>query len=161
MEKKLEVKRVFNASIEQVWKVWTEPEYVKQWWGPENFTCPFAKIDFQVGKKSLVSMCAPKEFGGKIHYNIWEYTKIIPLQSIEFIMNLADENGAKQKPTDVGMPEDFPEDIKTVVTFRAVSENETEMTVTEFANFGQMTHFAKLGLEQSLDKATLIFTSKK
>lgn len=161
MEKKLTVTRIFNASIEKVWEIWTEPEYVKQWWSPDNYTCPFAKIDFRVGKKSLVSMRAPKEFGGQVHFNIWKYTKIIPLQSIEFIMNLADENGNKQKPTEVGMPEDFPEDIRTVVTFKKVNENETEMTVTEYANFGQMTHFAKLGLEQSLDKATVIFERKE
>ena len=161
MEKKLEVTRIFNASVEEVWKMWTEPEFVKQWWGPDQFICPFADIKFNEGETSLVCMQAPKEFGGQIHYNIWYYTKIIPLQSIEFVMNLADKNGKKQKPVDVGMPTDFPEDIRTVVTFKVINSNETEMTVTEYADFGQMTHFAKLGLEQSLNKATIIFTPRK
>lgn len=160
MERKLEVSRIFNAAVEEVWKVWTEPEYVMQWWGPDKFTCPFAKIDFREGSTSLVCMQAPKEFGGQIHYNIWHYTKIIHLQSIEFIMNLSDENGNKQKPAEVGMPNDFPEDIRTVVTFKAISSTETEMTVTEYADFGQITYFAKLGLEQSLDKAKLIFSKE-
>lgn len=158
MEKKLVVIRIFNASLEEVWKVWTEPEYVMQWWGPDKFTCPFAKIDFKEGKTSLVCMQASKEFGGQVYYNIWNYTKIIHLKSIEFVMNLADKDGNKQKPTEVGMPDYFPVDIRTVVTFKAINPNETEMTVTEYADFGQMTHFAKLGLEQSLDRATLIFT---
>ena len=57
-------------------------------------------------------MQAPKEFGGQIHYNIWHYTKIIPLQSIKFVMNFADKNGNKQKPIKAGMPNNFPEDIK-------------------------------------------------
>lgn len=70
MEKKLEVTRIFNASIEEVWKVWTESEYIKQWWGPDEFICPFAKIDFKEGGTSLVCMQAPKEFGGQTHYNI-------------------------------------------------------------------------------------------
>ncbi|MEO8416336.1 MAG: SRPBCC domain-containing protein [Ginsengibacter sp.] len=161
MEKKLEVTRIFNASLEEVWKVWTEPEYVMQWWGPDKYTCPFVKIDFKEGKTSLVCMQAPKEFGGQIHYNIWNYTKIVYLKSIEFVMNLADKYGNKQKPTEAGMPNDFPEDIKTVVTFKAINSNETEMTVTEYADFGQMTHFAKLGLEQSLGKVTLIVTPGK
>jgi uncharacterized protein YndB with AHSA1/START domain len=161
LEKKLEVTRIFNASVEEVWKMWTEPEYVKQWWGPDQFICPFANIDFNEGMTSLVCMQAPKEFGGQVHYNIWNYTKIIHLQRIEFVMNLADKDGNKQKPKEVGMPNDFPEDIKTIITFKAINANETEMTVTEYANFGQMTHFAKLGLEQSLNKATLIFTPRK
>ncbi|HVE61660.1 MAG TPA: SRPBCC domain-containing protein [Chitinophagaceae bacterium] len=157
MEKKLVVTRVFQSPVEEVWKMWTEPEYVKQWWGPDQFICPQANINFKVGMTSLVSMQAPKEFGGRVHYNSWHYTKIVHLQSIEFIMNLVDKEGNKQKPTDLGMPADFPEDIKTVVTFNVINLNETEMTVTEYADFGQMSHFAKLGLEQSLDKATLIF----
>lgn len=160
MEKKVEVTRVFDAPVEEVWKVWTEPEYVMQWWGPEHFTCPLAKINFGEGMTSLVGMQAPKEFGGQTHYNIWHYTKIVHLQRIEFVMNLSDKNGNRQKPTDVGMPDDFPEDIRTVVTLKAISPNQTEMTVTEYADFGQMSHFAKLGLEQSLSKATLIFSKK-
>ncbi|MEP7253200.1 MAG: SRPBCC domain-containing protein [Ginsengibacter sp.] len=161
MEKKLEVTRIFNAPVEEVWKVWTEPEYVMQWWGPDRFTCPFAKIDFKEGGTSLVSMQAPVEFGGQVHYNIWNYTKIIHLQSIEFIMNLADVNGTKMKPVDVGMPGYFPENIRTVITFKGINAAETEMTVTEYADFAQMTHFAKLGLEQSLNKAIVIFTLLK
>ena len=76
-------------------------------------------------------------------------------------MNLADQYGNKQNPTEAVIPNDFPEDIKTVVTFKAINSNETEMTVTEYADFGQMTHFAKLGLEQSLGKVTLIVTPGK
>lgn len=157
MEKQLTVSRIFDAPVEEVWKVWTEPEYVMEWWGPDQFTCPFAKIDFKEGSTSLVSMKAPEEYGGQIHYNIWEYTKIIDLECIEFIMNLADEKGNKLRPTEAGMPPDFPEDIRTVVTFKKLNEDETEMTVTEYANFGQMTHFARLGLVQSLSKAQAIF----
>jgi uncharacterized protein YndB with AHSA1/START domain len=161
LENKLAITRTFNASVEEVWKLWTEPEYVKLWWGPDQFICPLAILNFKEGMASLVSMQAPKEFGGQVHYNIWQYTKIIPLQRIEFIMNLADKNGNKLQPKEAGMPDDFPEDIRTVVTFIAINAGETEMTVTEYANFGQMSHFAKLGLEQSLGKATLIYTEKK
>jgi uncharacterized protein YndB with AHSA1/START domain len=161
LEKKLAVSRIFHASVEEAWKVWTNPEYVMQWWGPDKFTCPSAKINFEEGHTSIVCMQAPKEFGGQVHYNSWHYTKIIHLQRIEFVMNLADKEGNKKKPEEAGMPNDFPEDIRTVVTFKAINSTETEMTVTEYANFGQMTHFAELGLEQSLNKATIIFTALK
>lgn len=153
MEKQVSVSRVFFASIEDVWKLWTEPEYVMQWWGPDKFTCPLAKINFSVGETSLVAMEAPKMMGGLVHYSIWRYTKINHLERIEFVQNLADQNGRKQRPVDVGMPDDFPEDIRTVVTFESIDDKQTRMTVTEYADFGQMTHFAQLGLEQSIDKA--------
>jgi hypothetical protein len=57
----------------------------------------------------------------------------------------------------LGMPSDFPLDIKTVVTFKEISANETEMTVTEFADFGTISNFAQIGLEQSMEKMIAIF----
>jgi uncharacterized protein YndB with AHSA1/START domain len=161
MEKQLTKSRVFDAPVEEVWKMWTEPEYVMEWWGPDKFTCPLAVINFQVGGISLVSMQAPGEFGGQVFYSIWTYTSIVPLQSIAFVQNLADASGNKLTPTAAGMPADFPEEIRTEVTFTAISEHTTEMTVTEYADFGQTTYFATLGLEQSLQKAVVLFQIKK
>jgi uncharacterized protein YndB with AHSA1/START domain len=159
MEKKLTVTRVFDAPIEQVWQVWIDPELIKRWWGPDRFTCPSANIDFREGATSHVCMRAPKEFGGRDMYNIWTYKKIVPLESIEFIQNLADENGVKQNPVSLGMPPDFPEDLRTVVTFKKLGDNKTEMSVTEYGEMGQIAEFARIGLEQSLDKMFEIFPS--
>ena len=158
MAKQIEVTRTFNAPVEMVWKVWTDPELVKRWWGPKYFISPLAKIDFREGGKSIVSMKAPKEMGDQEFYSIWEYVKIIPLKTIEFIQNLSDKDGNKTHPTKLGMPPDFPMDIKTVVTFREIANSKTEMTVTEYADFGSMSNFAQLGLEQSLDKMVAIFS---
>jgi len=157
MEKKVIVTRTYNAPVDLVWKTWTDPELVMRWWGPDKFTCPSAKIDFRVGGVSLVSMRAPLDFGGQDSYSLWAYTKIVPLQSIEFVHNLTDKDGNKVNPVLLGMPADFPEDIQTVVTFKDLGNGKTEMTVTEFADFGQMTRFATIGLEQSLDKMNAIF----
>jgi uncharacterized protein YndB with AHSA1/START domain len=157
MAKQVEVTRIFNAPVEMVWKVWTDPELVKRWWGPKHYISPVAKIDFQEGGKSLVSMKAPKEMGGQEFYSIWKYVKIIPLQTIEFIQSLSDKEGNKTDPVKLGMPSDFPIDIKTVVTLREIANNKTEMTVTEYANFGTISNFAQIGLEQSLEKMAEIF----
>ena len=153
MGKHLTVTKIFDASPEEVWQLWVDPELIKQWWGPDKFICDVAKIDFRIGGTSLVNMKAPPGFGGQVHFNVWEYTEIDAFERIEFIMNLANEKGEKQKPADAGMPNDFPENIRTVVILKPIDKNKTEMTVTEHADFGQIGHFAKLGLEQSLDKA--------
>jgi len=157
MAKQIEVTRTFDAPVEIVWKVWTDPELVKRWWGPKHFTSPMAKIDFRQGGKSLVSMKAPKEMGGQEFFSLWLYVKIIPLKTIEFIQSLADKDGNKTDPTKVGMPSDFPIDIRTVVTFKALGKSKTEMTVTEYAEFGTISNFAQIGLEQSMEKMVSIF----
>jgi len=157
MPGKIEVKKIFNASVEMVWQVWVNPDLVKRWWGPKHFTSPIANIDFRDGGQSLVSMQAPAEMGGQVFYSIWKYVKILPFQSIEFIQSLADASGNKIDPVKVGMPPDFPLDIRTVVTFVKLADNKTEMTVTEYAEFGSISNFAQIGLEQSLEKMDAIF----
>jgi uncharacterized protein YndB with AHSA1/START domain len=157
MEKVITVTRVFNAAPELVWKAWTEPELVKRWWGPDRFTCPSAEINFREGATSLVCMRSPKEFRGGDFYSIWTYTKIIPFQRIEFIQNLSDASGKKMAPVMVGMPPDFPEDIKTIVLFKELGKDKTEMTVTEYADMGQTSGFAQMGLEQSIEKMAALF----
>jgi hypothetical protein len=50
------------------------------------------------------------------------------------------------------MPSDFPQDMRTVVAFKAIG-NKTEMTVTEYDwAAGQMFDYLATGLNQSLDK---------
>ncbi len=156
------VSRIFNAPVELVWKAWTEPEYVMKWWGPDYFTSPSAKIDFREGGTSVVCMRAPADFGGTDMYSAWVYQKIVPMQSIEFIENLSDENGNLIDPAVFGMPPEFPRDTRTLVTFKDLGSGKTEMTVTQYnmpAPDTQMGKNAELGLNQSIDKMAAIFAS--
>ncbi|HEX7847812.1 MAG TPA: SRPBCC family protein [Chitinophagaceae bacterium] len=36
--RELSISRLFHAPRELVWEVWTNPEHIKHWWGPEGFT---------------------------------------------------------------------------------------------------------------------------
>ena len=151
----LVVTRVFAAPVDLVWKAWTDPEYVMRWWGPDHFTSPSAKMDFREGGTSVVCMRAPKDFGGQDMYSTWVYQKIVPLKRIEFIQNLADKDGNQIDPAEIGMPPEFPRDIRTVVTFKDLGNSKTEMTVTEYnmpAADTELGKNAELGLNQSLDK---------
>ena len=114
----LVVTRVFDAPLELVWKAWTDPEHVMRWWGPDHFTSPSAKMDFREGGTSIVCMRAPQEFGGQDMYSTWVYQKIVPMERIEFIQNLADKEGNLIDPTQLGLPPEFPRDIRTVVTLQ-------------------------------------------
>ena len=146
--------------VELVWKAWTEPEQVMKWWGPDYFTSPSAKMDFREGGTSLVCMRAPKEFGGQDLYNTWAYQKIVPMERIEFIQNLADKDGNLADPIKMGLPPEFPMDIRTVVTFKDLGNGKTEMTITEYGLPTADTELgrnAELGLNQCLDKMAAIF----
>ena len=147
------VTRVFDAPVERVWKAWSDSEQVMRWWGPTGFTSPSAKMDFREGGTSLVCMRAPKEFGGQDMYNTWTYRKIVPTERIEFIQHFADKDGNKVDPAKMGIPPGVPHEVRHVITFKAVGDNRTEMTVTEYGYTSDQAHdLSKAGMEQCLDK---------
>lgn len=154
----LVVTRVFDAPVELVWKAWSDPAYVTQWWGPAGFTCPLARMDFREGGTSLVCMRAPKEFGGQDMYNTWTYQKIVPLQRFEYILHFTDKDGKAFDPTEMGMPAGIPKDVRNVNTFKDLGNGRTEITSTEYGyTTDEVVEISKAGLEQCLDKMAAIF----
>jgi len=146
----LVVTRVFDAPVERVWKVWSDPEEVMRWWGPEGFTSPKCEMDFREGGTTLVCMRSP-EYGDL--YNTWAYEEIEPMERIEFVQNPADADGNDVDPVEAGMAPDFPQDVRNVVTFEASGADETELTVTEYGYASEEWYdLSKTGLEQCLDK---------
>lgn len=151
--KDLSVTRTLEAPVERVWKQWSESDNVMRWWGPKGFTSPLAKMDFREGGVSLVCMRAPKEFGGFDMYNTWTYKKIVPHERIEFVLNFSDKDGNKLDPAKIGLPPGIPQDVPHIITFKALGDNKTEMTVNEYGyTTDQAVETSKAGLEQCLDK---------
>ncbi len=154
----LVINRTFNAPVEQVWQAWTDGATLQKWWGPEGFTCPLARLDVREGGTSLVAMRSP-EHG--THYSTWHYQQIVPQERLDFIHNLADENGNKVDPAMMGMPPDFPQDQRQTVTFKALDDGKTALTVTEYGwTPGQMMEFSRLGMVQCLDKLAALLAEK-
>jgi len=157
-KKDLVITRIFDAPLEQVWKAWSETADVMRWWGPTGFSCPLAEIDFREGGTSLLAMRPPKDFGNEDLYSIWTYRKIVPMDRIEYIHNLADKDGHKIDPTTINMPPDFPQDQLHTITFKVLGANKTELTVTEHDwPQGQMVKMSEMGMNQCLDKMAAIF----
>jgi uncharacterized protein YndB with AHSA1/START domain len=148
----LVVKRIIDAPVELVWKAWTDPEQVKRWWGPKDYTSPSCKIDLRTGGKFIFCMRAPQYQGGQDMYTSGVYKEIVPLKRLEFTQGLSDKDGNRIDPALVGMPPDFPREIRTVIVFKAKGEM-TELTITEYDwPVSQMMVYSYAGMHQSLDK---------
>lgn len=153
--KDLIVTRRFAAPVDAVWKAWTSSDQVKRWWGPNGFSCPVAKMDVREGGTSLVAMRSPD---GKVMTNSWTYSKVVPRERLEFVLDWADPNGKKIDPAALGLPPDMPRNVRHVITFKSLGPNDTEMTITEFGyTSDQHFNLSKQGLEQSLDKMAASF----
>ena len=159
-KKDLVVSRIFDASVQQLWQSWIDPQLVMQWWGPTGFTCPVAKMDVREGGQSLLCMRTPKAFGGQDMYNTWTYTKISPQQRMEFVFHFSNENGQRIDPAALGLPSGMPDEVRHVVTFEDLGSDTSKLTVTEQGyESDQIIDLSKAGLEQCLDKMAAIFAS--
>lgn len=54
------ITRIVDAPRELVWKAWTDPAHVAQWWGPHEFTAPLCELDLRPGGAILIHMRGPK-----------------------------------------------------------------------------------------------------
>ncbi len=120
------ITRIFDAPRALVWKAWTDPKYVMQWWGPRGFTAPVCKIDFRVGGKFLCCMKSPD---GQEGWNGGEYHEIVPHEKIVYSLYFADAQGNKLDPAELGIEHEAIEDARDVVLFEDYGNGQTKLTL--------------------------------
>jgi uncharacterized protein YndB with AHSA1/START domain len=119
------ITRVFDAPRELVWKAWTDPKYVMQWWGPKGFTSPFCKMDFREGGKFLCCMKSPD---GQEFWNAGEYHEIVLHEKIVSSMYFSDEHGNKVEPAEYGIEHEAIDEAHDVATFEDLGDGRTRLT---------------------------------
>ena len=78
-KRSMEITRTFEAPVEQVWKVMTTPEYIREWWGPEGFTNTIRKMEVKKGGIWEFTMHGPD---GTDFVNVFYYLEVKPLEKI-------------------------------------------------------------------------------
>ena len=146
------ITREYDYPVELVWKAWTDPSLVMKWWGPKHYTSPRCEINFYEGGKYVFCMRSPDTQGGMESYSAGEYTKIVPMERLEFTSYLSDRDGNAINHVQANVPSDFPKNIEFVIEFIAKGER-TELKITEYGwTVGEMMKYAIMGMNQSLDK---------
>jgi len=79
-EREIVIERVFDATPEIVFKVWTEPAHLARWWGPKGFTNSAWEVDLRVGGAWRIVMRAPNgaEYpGGGVYREIVKPSRLV------------------------------------------------------------------------------------
>ncbi len=145
----LVITRIFDAPRELVWQAWTEPEPVKRWWGPRNFTSPVVKIDLRVGGKYLNCMRSPE---GKDYWSTGTYKEIVPAERLVVTDSFSDEKGNIVPASYYGMSGDFPLETAVAVTFETFDGRQTRLTLRYPGIPTENLADAESGWQQSFDK---------
>jgi len=148
------VSRVFDAPRELVWKAWTEPEYVMQWWGPKGFTSPSCTMDFRVGGKYLYCMKAPD---GQEYWNAGEYREIILHEKIAATMYFSDSKGNRVEAAQLGIEHEAIDDAPDVILFEDIGNGQTKVTFTGNETMQNALKSGQVeGMKQIFDKAAAV-----
>jgi uncharacterized protein YndB with AHSA1/START domain len=59
-DRELVLTRLIDAPREKLFRAWTEPELLKQWFAPRPYTTPIAELDLRPGGKSFIVMRSPE-----------------------------------------------------------------------------------------------------
>lgn len=113
-QRTLVLERIIDAPRELVFKAWTDPKQVAQWWGPKYFTNPICELDVRPGGAILIHMAGPD---GTVYPMTGTFDEIVePERLVMTTGAFEDEEGNPQL-----------EDI-TTVTFTEY-EGKTKLTV--------------------------------
>lgn len=58
-DREIFISRLLNAPVDLVWEVWTNPEHIKHWWGPNGFSNKISKMNVKPGGEWELIMHAP------------------------------------------------------------------------------------------------------
>lgn len=150
-------RRTYPVPVGVLWAAWTAPELIRQWWGPEGFSCPLARMEPRAGGVSLLAMQAPPQYGGGQTFTTWTYSVVEPRARLEYVVRFADQTGATISPNDAGIPPGVPDAVPHVVTFTPTADGGAELSITESGyTTTQARDLSQAGLDQCLDKLAVV-----
>jgi uncharacterized protein YndB with AHSA1/START domain len=117
------ISRVFDAPRELVWKAMTEPERMKEWWGPKGFTVLAAKMDLRPGGSYHYGMAGPD---GAQMWGKMAYREVEAPSRLVFINSFSDEAGGVTRHP---MAPTWPLEMLSILTFEELPDGKTKFTV--------------------------------
>lgn len=118
---KFVIERTLNAPLARVWKAWTEPEQMAQWWGPKGFKADVKTLDLKPGGVFHYRLESPQ---GQEMWGKFIFREIVPEQRLVFLSGFSDADGGL---THHPMAPDWPPQMLSTITF---TETDGKTTVT-------------------------------
>jgi uncharacterized protein YndB with AHSA1/START domain len=117
------ISRVLDAPRDLVWRCFTDPQHMKQWWGPKGVTVVKSEMDLRPGGIYHYAMQVP---GGPVMWGKMVYREITPPEKIVFINSFSDEAGGVTRHP---MAPSWPLEMLSVFTFEEQPDGKTKFTV--------------------------------
>ena len=116
-ERELVITRIFDAPRELVFKAWTDPKHVAQWWGPKEFTNPVCELDVRPGGAILIHMRGPDDV---VYPMKGVYREIVPPERLVFTDSAFEDEEGNPQLEDLTTVTFVEHEGKTKLTLHAV-----------------------------------------
>lgn len=157
-DRKIVIERTYEASIEDVWELWTTSDGIESWWGPDGFSVKVHRLDLRAGGEMRYAMTAVdppqvqfmKQAGMPLTTEAkLTYTEIVPRKSIAYTHKADFIPGIE--PYDVGNKVEFFQEgrnVRMVLTLDPMHSDEwTERSVMGMES--QLGKFARVIAQRS------------
>jgi len=134
-DRELFLSRTLNAPVALVWEMWTAPQHIANWWGPNGFTTTISTMDITPGGKWDLVMHGPD---GTDYDNQSRFTEVIEHQKLVY-EHLSD-------PKFVTTIEFVAQGEKTLLTWHMLFQS-AEQFIEVVKKYG-----ADEGLKQNIEK---------
>jgi len=137
----------FAAERDLVWKAYTEPELLDQWWAPKPYSSRTKAMDFREGGRRFYAMVSPD---GQERWAVQKYTSITPKTNFKFFNAFADENENPQLPGSDWDLKFSEQNGRTTVTTTIYNESLERMEMVMSSGFKEGTEAAYDNLKELL-----------
>jgi uncharacterized protein YndB with AHSA1/START domain len=132
----------FDAPVERVWQIWSDPRQLERWWGPPTYPATFTRHDLSPGSRVEYHMTGP---GGDQPRGYWDVLEVEPPRRIVFLDGFMHDDGT---PND-----DLPR-MTGEVTIEAIDGSRTQMSMSSrFSTLESMEQVIAMGMEEGLTQA--------
>lgn len=155
---KLTLERTFDASLDEVWELWTTRDGVEAWMGPEGFTVSVSEMDVRPGGAMVYAMTAvgPEQ----VDYMVKAGMPLMTLQKVRFIEVDRPRRLVYRAIADF-VPGVEPYEVETVVELHG-ADGGTRMVLTFDAMHDEhWTEMARLGRESEIRKLADLLEARK
>lgn len=117
------INRAFDAPLETVFEMWTDPQHLAKWLPPTGLTMEFLKADIRPGGSSFYFMSGP----GIQMYGSAQYLEIRKPTRLVYTQRFNDKDGNISRHPFAPL---WPETMRTTVELSAEAPDRTRVTVT-------------------------------
>ncbi len=114
--RELVLTRLMDVPRDKIYRCWTEPELLKQWFAPRPYTTPVAELDVRPGGATYIVMRSPEGQEMPMH---GIYLEVVPNERLVFTDAFTRAWEPSEKPFFTGILTLAEEDGRTRYTARA------------------------------------------